>query len=79
MRGIKEVKQLKNKASKQLKSKELKKKNALPWFYKRTAKQRRERYKQLREKGYSSKVSYRVRDWRPSKIKRILKKFNKYL
>lgn len=49
------------------------------WFLNRTQAQRRQAYKELREAGYSAKIAYRVRDWRPSKIKGVLKNRPKIL
>lgn len=39
------------------------------WFLTRTKEQRRERYAILIAAGFDSHTAYRVRDWRPNKIK----------
>lgn len=46
--------------------------SSVPWFINRTAEERAERYRMLRQAGFSHAVAYRVRDWRPSKIKMFL-------
>jgi hypothetical protein len=43
------------------------------WFLRRTAEQRRERYRSLKDHGVTTKNAQRVRDWRPNKIKLFLK------
>lgn len=48
------------------------------WFLKRTAADRRERYKMLRLAGFNSKTSYRVRDWRPNKIILFIQQYSPY-
>lgn len=45
------------------------------WFLKRTAEQRRQRYKMLRKAGFSVQDAIRIRDWRISKIKGVIKNY----
>jgi|WetSurMetagenome_2_1015567.scaffolds.fasta_scaffold1870493_1 hypothetical protein len=55
------------------KKSEVKPKKPWIWFLQRTKKQRRERYKLLKDNGVTTKNAQRVRDWRPSKIRLFIK------
>ena len=47
--------------------------NKINWIYKRTNKQRRERYKKLREAGFNFRQARAIRDFRPNNIEKIIK------
>lgn len=49
------------------------------WFCRRTKTQRKKNYHAILKAGYSPFVAHRCRDWRPSKIKIMLEKFNENL